>query len=256
VRKDDFKYIYGPVSSWRLGISLGIDLFSSKKICNFSCIYCQLGRTLVYATKPKLYVKTAQVISELKRLPHIKIDYITFSGSGEPSLAENLGEAIKAVKKLNIAPVAILTNSTLFNQKNIRKDLSFADYVIAKLDAFSQASLEKINRPAKTIRFDSILRGIRQFRHTFKGKFALQIMFVKKNKKDAKELARLTKIIAPDEVQINTPLRTCAVKPLSKKEIEKIKKYFSGLNSFSVYDVRIKKVTAVSKKETLKRRGK
>ena len=112
MRKRDFRYIYGPVSSWRLGISLGIDLLSPKrKICNFDCIYCQLGKTLKPIDKPKIYVKTKDVIEELKKLPRIKIDYITFSGRGEPTLAKNLGQVIKAVKKLNLAPVAVLTNA-------------------------------------------------------------------------------------------------------------------------------------------------
>jgi wyosine [tRNA(Phe)-imidazoG37] synthetase (radical SAM superfamily) len=257
MKKRDFRYIYGPVYSWRLGISLGIDLLSSaRKICSFDCVYCQLGRTKGPTSKPKIYVKTSEVISELRRLPRVKIDYITFSGRGEPSLAKNLGQAIKAVKKLSIAPVAVLTNASLFNRAGIRKNLSCADFVIAKLDAYSQKSLERINQPAKSVVFDRVVQGIKQFRKDFKGRFALQIMFVRENKDFADKLARLTREINPDEVQINTPLRPSKANPLSKQEISRIKKYFRGLDFISVYDIPCKKVIPLSKKQALKRRGK
>lgn len=257
MRERNFRYIYGPIASWRLGISLGIDLLSSKrKICDFGCIYCQLGKTLRYTKKPRIFVKTSEIIEELKRLPKIKIDYITFSGRGEPTLAKNLGEAIGAVKRINLAPVAVLTNSSLINQENIRENLSFADFVIAKLDSYSQGSLERINQPAKAIKFEKIILGIKQFRNEFKGKFALQIMFVKENLRDAERLAKLAQEINPVEVQINTPRRPCKVKPLSREEIARIKEYFHELNFISVYDAHPKKVTPLSKKGILKRRGK
>lgn len=257
VDNKDFKYIYGPVSSWRLGASLGVDLLSSKrKICTFDCSYCQLGKTSRYTNKPKVYVKLKDVIEELKKLPRLKIDYITFSGRGDPTLAKNLGQAIKTVKKLRIAPVAVLTNASLINQVNIRKNLSFADFVIAKLDAHSADSFKRINRPDKSIRFNSVIQGIKNFRQGFEGRFALQIMFIKENQANAGDLAKLTKQINPDEVQINTPTRPCRVKPLSRTDINKIKKYFSGLNFISIYDSEPKKIISLSKKDTLRRRGK
>ncbi len=257
MKNNDFRYIYGPVPSWRLGASLGIDLLSSKKkICTFDCIYCQLGETSGFTKKPKVYVKTSEVIAELKRLPGVRIDYITFSGNGEPTLAKNLGQAIRAVKKLEIAPVAVLTNASLINQACVRDDLSLADFVIAKVDAYSQGSLEKINHPAKAVRFEKIIRGIKQFKKGFKGKLALQIMFTDENKNDAGRLAELAREIDPDEVQINTPLRPCKAKPLSRREIAGIKKYFHNLRSISIYDVQPRKVTPLSREDTLRRRGK
>ena len=257
MKKKEFLYIYGPVSSWRLGVSLGIDLFSSsKKICSFNCIYCQLGSTTRFTKKPGVYVPTQKIIEELEQLPKIKIDYITFSGRGESSLAKNLAEATKAVKKLKIAPVAILTNSSLIDQAEIRKNLSFADFVIAKLDSYSQESLEKINQPAKAIKFRKIIQGIKQFKKDFKGKFALQIMFTEENQGDVETLAKLAREINPDQIQINTPTRPCKVRRLSREAITRVKKYFAGLNFISVYDARPKKVVAFSKKETLIRRGK
>ena len=156
---------------------------------------------------------------------------------------------------MSIAPVAVLTNASLFNQEAVRKSLSLADFVIAKLDSSSQEMLENINRPDKTIRFNSILNGIRKFRQVFKGKFALQMMFVKQNLESVKELARLARTINPDEVQINTPTRLSGERPLTRDEISGIKRYFKGLNFISVYDIRPKRVGVFSRKQTAKRRG-
>jgi len=264
----NFKYIYGPVPSWRLGSSLGIDLLSQEdKICNFDCVYCQLGTTKKHTVERKIYVPIKEVIEELERLPAAQIDYITFSGRGEPTLAANLGEAIKAIKLIRKIPVAVLTNSSLMDKENVRKELLFSDFVIAKLDAYSPESLQQINRPSKDIEFASILDGIKEFRKEYQGKLALQIMFIDKNKDDVNKLIYLTNYIKPDEVQINTPLRLCNIKPLSKEAILKIKENFISackeefrrkeINIVSVYDERmLKDVLPVSDEDTLKRRGK
>ena len=263
-----YRYIYGPVSSWRLASSLGIDLLSQgKKICNFDCIYCQLGVTKKHTLERKIYVSVKEVIEELERLPAAQIDYITFSGRGESTLAENLGQAIKAIKLIRKVPVAVLTNSSLMDKEEVRKDLALADFVIAKLDAYSPDSLQEINNPAKDIEFTNVLEGIKEFRKSYQGKLALQIMFIDKNKDDVNKLIYLTNYIKPDEVQINTPLRPCNIKPLPKEEILKIKETFISackgefrhkeINVISVYDERAPKdVLPVSDKDTLKRRGK
>ncbi len=254
--KEEFKFIYGPVASWRLGSSLGIDLISTTKICTFNCIYCQLGETLNYPKKRKLYVPTEEIIEELNGLAKVSIDYITFSGLGEPTVAGNLGRAISAIKVLRKAPVAVLTNSSLMDREEVREELSLADFVIAKLDVYSNESLGAINRPMEGMKFDLILEGIKRFRKEYNGKLGLQIMFVEENKGNAKELVRLAREIGPDEVQINTPLRPCNVKPLSKEEISEIKKFFKGMTVVSVYDAERKGVLPISKEAALKRRGK
>jgi len=263
-----YKYIYGPVFSWRLGSSLGIDLLSQEeKICNFNCLYCQLGATKKYTVERKIYVPIKEVIEELERLPEAQIDYITFSGRGEPTLAENLGRAIKAIKLIRKVPVAVLTNSSLMDEEEVRKELALADFVIVKLDAYSPESLQAINRSTKDIEFASILDGIKEFRKEYQGKLSLQIMFIDKNKDDVNKLIYLTNYIKPDEVQINTPLRPCNIKPLPKEEILRIKETFNSackgefrrkeINVISVYDERVlKDVLPVSDEDTLKRRGK
>jgi len=268
MNKENLKYIYGPVSSWRLGSSLGIDLLSQEaKVCSFDCIYCQLGRIIIYSTERKIYIPTEQVVEELEMLPNVKIDNITFSGRGESTLAENLGQAIKAVKTLRTEPVAVLTNSSLMDRQDVRKELNLADFVVAKLDAYSPDSFREINRPANSVEFDSVLDGLKQFRKAYTGKFALQVMFIEENKNKVAQLAYLVNYIKPDEVQINTPLRFCDVRPLSREEILNIKEYFvdkcgvtfggKKINIISVYDIKTQKeVYPISNNETLKRRGK
>ncbi|OIO74781.1 MAG: hypothetical protein AUJ85_04760 [Elusimicrobia bacterium CG1_02_37_114] len=257
MRKKDYKYIYGPVPSWRLGSSLGIDPISDKdKICTFDCIYCQLGKTYKFTAERKVYIPADKIIDEINSLPEIKIDYITFSGAGEPTLAANLGKMIESVRLLRKEKIAVITNSSLMNRPDVRNDLMLSDFVLAKLDSCSQKTLDLINRPMKQITFNSILDGIKQFKLSYKGKFALQIMFVEKNEKYAEELSQLAKEIKPDEIQINTPLRPCNEKPLSQERINEIKHYFEGMCSITVYDKEKDKVEPISEPDTLKRRGK
>jgi len=255
--KKDLKYIYGPVSSWRLGSSLGIDPISfENKICTFDCVYCQLGKTSKFTKEREIYVQQDDIIDEISSLPPIKIDYITFSGRGEPTLAKNLGKMIKAIRTLRKDKIAVITNSSLLYREDVIEDLLSTDFVIAKLDAYSQESLETINRPMVGISFQKTLEGIKQLKSEYNGRFALQIMFIKENKKYASEIAQFAKEICPDEVQINTPLRPCAVKPLPDEELNNLKAYFSELNAISVYEASRKDVKPISDIDTLARRGK
>lgn len=262
------KYIYGPVLSWRLGSSLGIDLLSQEeKICNFDCIYCQIGKSLTYHTSRRLYVPTQDIIDELKKISDTRIDYITLSGRGEPTLAKNLGETIKAIKDIRKEPISVITNSSLMGCKDVREELKSADFVMAKLDAFSQESFELINKPVPNIKFRDILNNIKQFRDEYKGcstsikRFALQIMLIdmipliNENKESISKLVNFVEQIKPDEVQLNTPLRQCKVKALDREDIFRIKDYFKGIKIISVYDQEYKTVKPINKEDTLRRRG-
>lgn len=255
-RKKKFKHIYGPVPSWRLGSSLGIDILSQKeKICNFNCAYCQLGRTKKHINQRKIYIPSKDILKEIKSIPAAHIDYITFSGKGEPTLAKNLGAIIKKIKAVRKEKTAIITNAVLLNNIDVRRALSSADLVSVKLDSYSEQSLKEINRPAGDITFKNILDGILKFRKEYKGVLALQIMFTKENMPYADKFAKIAGQIRPDIVHINTPLRKSPVIPLSKKEIAKIKKYFMGIIIDSVYDKKRKEIIPISHKDTVKRRG-
>jgi len=252
-----YKYIYGPVPSWRLGRSLGIDPVSKgRKVCSFDCIYCQIGKTRFLTDERRDFISCEDVIEELDLLPLLKIDYITFSGAGEPTLASNLGEMITAIKKIRKEKIAVITNSSLLHRIDVRDDLLTADLVVAKLDAPMQEIFTTVNGPIETINIEHIISGLKLFRETYRGKLALQIMFVEQNKSYAQEIAQIAREIHPDEVQINTPLRPCKVKPLSETELDRIEVYFQGLKTVSVYKAEKKKVKPISDEDTLKRRGK
>ena len=258
IKQKAYKYIYGPVPSWRLGSSLGIDLLSQQtKICTFDCIYCQLGITKTYSNTRSVYVHAEDVLRELKSLPpDLPIDFITFSGRGEPTLASNLGIAVKAVKAVRPESIAIITNSSLMDRPSVREELSLADFVIAKLDAFSDETFKTMNRPADKIRFEKVMKGLHEFRTNFNGKLALQIMFTEENKEYAGQIASLAREIAPDEIQLNTPLRPCPTPPLSEEELLHIKTLFAGCNVISVYESHKIHVEPISNADTLRRRGK
>lgn len=250
------KYIYGPVPSWRLGRSLGIDLISGDKACSFDCIYCQLGRTIRHIIKRQKFVPTAAVLAEFDALPKVGIDYITFSGTGEPTLAANLGEVISEIKKRFKTPVAVLTNSSLMHDPQVRKELSLADLVVAKLDAPNEDIFRIVNRPTNGINFQMIVQGITKFNAEYPGKLALQMMFVPQNKDYAVQMADIAKKIKPIEVEVNTPLRPSPVKPLSKEELLKIKDLFKPLKVYCVYDVKKPEVKPLDIVQMKKRRPK
>ena len=248
--------IYGPVASWRLGRSLGIDLLNTRrKVCSFNCIYCQLGKTDQFIVEPSEFVSLEQLTSEIELLNPIKADYATFSGMGEPTLASNLGEAIELARSILDLPIAVLTNSSLMYRKDVRERLVHADTVVAKLDVPNEELFAMVNRPAPGLHFDRIKDGIRLFRDKYRGKLALQLMFIEVNKDYASEIAALARQISPDEVQMNTPLRPCAVRPLPPKNIAKVQREFTNFESVvTVYGARKYKVLPLDLTETLRRR--
>ncbi len=250
------KIVYGPIASWRLGRSLGVDLVCKpNKICSFDCIYCQLEKTEKITSERNEFVDIKNVENELKKALELrKPDVITFSGMGEPTLATNINDTIELIRGLTNIPLAILTNSSLFNNENVQNSLNKLDIIVAKLDAPNQEIFQKINQPAKGINFENTIEGIKSLRKKFKGKFALQIMFINENKGYVEEIVQYVKEINPDEVQINTPLRPCKVKPLSEKELDEIEKAFAGFNTLTVYKSPRPKTDPLDKMELIKRR--
>lgn len=250
------KVIYGPVASWRLGQSLGVDLIcSAKKICSFDCIYCQLEHTARITKQRQVFVNPMEVKAQLQQALSLTTpDVITLSGMGEPTLATTLDETIKIIKEMTTIPVAILTNSSFMNKEELRNSLQQLDIVVAKLDAPNEEMFKKINQPAPGITFDQVVEGIKTMNREFNGKFALQMMFMAENKTYAEQMADLAREIKPDEVQINTPLRPCDVAPLPEKELDAIEQTFSGLHTISVYHSSKPKTDPLDKVELFKRR--
>jgi wyosine [tRNA(Phe)-imidazoG37] synthetase (radical SAM superfamily) len=251
-------YIYGPVYSWRLGYSLGIDPVSDRhKICNYDCPYCQLGRTAEYVTERRDFVPVEVILDEIEQVPpETEIDYYTFSGRGEPTLARNLGAMIHALKQRGCSQkIAVITNSSLMFLPEVRDDLMEADYVSAKLDAGTARGFEVIDLPVAGLDFATILDGMKMFRDAYRGVFALQVMFTAANIEEAGAIADVARQMRPDEVQLNTPLRACAEAPLSQEQMREIKKIFAGLPAVTVYERERKTAAAEKDRATIQRHG-
>lgn len=204
-----YKYLFGPVPSRRLGMSLGVDLVPAK-VCSLDCVYCEVGKTTKLTTQRMEYIPYEKIVEELTRyFDHAEDpDYFTFSGAGEPTLNSRIGDVIHFVKKKKPAiPVAVLTNGTLFNDKAVRAELMEADVVLPSLDAATGETFNAINRPATSLDITTIIQGLADFRKEFKGKIWLEVFILPGYNDMAAELELLRKgimKIAPDAVQLNT----------------------------------------------------
>lgn len=225
-----YKYLFGPVPSRRLGMSLGVDLVP-KKVCSLDCVYCEVGNTTKLTTKKMEYIPYDKVITELKDYfeNNPNPDYITFSGSGEPTLNSRIGDVLQFIKqKKSEIPVAVLTNGTLFYDENIRKELLDADVVLPSLDAATENTFQKINRPAKELTVEKYIQGLVEFRKEYTGQIWLEVFILpgfNDNIEDLKALKKAFEQIKPDEIQLNTLDRPGTVKdisPANKDTLQKI----------------------------------
>ena len=223
------RYLYGPVPSRRLGISLGVDIVPHK-VCTLDCVYCQLGRTTEKAIERKDYVPIEAVLAELQdRLKEgLKADFITISGSGEPTLHRRLGELIDGIKKLTRIPVAVITNGTLFYRRDVRADCARADVVVPSLDAGNEATFGKINRPHRDISIEKLVAGLCAFRKEFAGRIWLEVFLVEGLNTDIAEINKIKGLIeriGPDKVHLNTAVRPTAepgIRRVDPKKLEAI----------------------------------
>ncbi|MCD6394866.1 MAG: radical SAM protein [Planctomycetes bacterium] len=202
-------HIFGPVPSRRLGRSLGIDLVPFKT-CSYDCIYCQLGRTTCKTVERKEYVPLDDVLEELQSKLVSRPDYITLSGSGEPTLYSRMDELIDRIKKMTETPIAVLTNGSLLWQAEVRRQLMNADLVVPSLDGGDEAMFEAVNRAHKDISFEKMLEGLITFRREFRGQYWLEVFLLAGQSatlEEVKKLAACVKQIKPDHVQLNTVAR-------------------------------------------------
>jgi wyosine [tRNA(Phe)-imidazoG37] synthetase (radical SAM superfamily) len=228
-------FTYGPVPSRRLGYSLGVDIIPPKT-CSFDCVYCQLGRTARRSGRRKRFFPCRDILAQVKEAlaRSRRIDHITFSGSGEPTLNLEIGKLIRKIKNITSIPVVVLTNSSLLVRKAVRRALRAADIVVPSLDAATAASFRRVNRPRSTLKISDIIRGLTEFRREFGGQIWLEIMLVKginDSPADSEALRKAITRIRPDKVQLNTVVRPPAepwAKPLSRAALEKIKKRLGG----------------------------
>jgi wyosine [tRNA(Phe)-imidazoG37] synthetase (radical SAM superfamily) len=224
-------YLFGPVPSRRLGRSLGIDLVPFKT-CTYDCIYCQLGLTTCKTIERKPWVPLEKVLAELRVRLSSKPDYITLSGSGEPTLHSQVGELISEIKTITDIPVAVLTNGSMLWQEDLRRQLLRADLVIPSLDAGSESVFQAVTRPHSRISFRQMLDGLVAFRNEFSGQYWLEAMLLRwYTTTDAEigNLAECVERIQPDRFQLNTvtrpPAEEYAVR-VSRERLTKISKLF------------------------------
>lgn len=225
-----YKYLFGPVPSRRLGMSLGVDLVP-RKVCSLDCVYCEVGKTTKLTLDRKEYIKFDNVKKELTNYfnNNPNPDYITFSGSGEPTLNIRIGEILQFIKQNKPGiPVAVLTNGTMFYDKNVREAIKDADVVLPSLDAATEDIFRKINRPSKDLTIDKYIQGLIVFRSEFKGKIWLEIFILPDYNDSDNELIELKKVILkinPDSVQLNTldrPGTVANLRGATKKELQRV----------------------------------
>ncbi|MEA3504049.1 MAG: radical SAM protein [Bacteroidota bacterium] len=229
-----YKYLFGPVPSRRLGMSLGVDLVPHK-VCTLDCVYCECGATTKLTTDRKEYILFEKVREELvdyfKKNP--APDYITFSGAGEPTLNSRFGEVLDFIKiNFPSIPLAVLTNGSLLSDPQVRKELMHADVVLPSLDSASEKSFNMMDRPSTKLTVDSYIQGLVDFKKEFKGEIWLETMILPGYNDSIEDLKLLKEAflkINPDSIQINTldrPGTLENLRPANKAELNEIVKFW------------------------------
>ncbi len=230
-------HIFGPVNSRRLGRSLGIDLLPFKT-CSYDCVYCECGATTILTMERAEFFPTEEVISQLDKVLRKgpSLDYITFAGSGEPTLSLSIGRIIRHLKTTYPQyKVAVLTNGSLLGDREVREELADADLVIPTLTSTYQETFELIHRPCPGLLTQTIINDILEFRKTFTGEIWLEIFLIPDLNTGADELESLREVIQmiqPERIQLNSLDRPAVedwVTAPDGEELENIRKYFAEL---------------------------
>jgi wyosine [tRNA(Phe)-imidazoG37] synthetase (radical SAM superfamily) len=227
--EEKYRYLFGPVPSRRFGRSLGVDL-TPYKTCSLNCIFCQLGQTTEKTVARKEYVSTDAVLSELKQWLNKdgEADYITLSGSGEPTLHSRFGEVIEFIRTNSNIPAVLLSNGTMLHLPEVRDAAHCANIVKCSLSAWDQASYEWVNRPHPQLRFDGLIKGQKDFRKQFKGQLWMEVFLIagiNSIPANVGKIADLAKDIGPDRIQLNTAIRPPSEEyatPLSKNRMQSL----------------------------------
>ncbi|OAG27168.1 hypothetical protein TH606_08420 [Thermodesulfatator autotrophicus] len=215
---------------------MGVDPLIPK-VCSFDCLYCEIGPTKIHTLYRQIYRSTEEIKKALKeRLSDktLHFEVLTFAGSGEPTLHAELDKLILFAKELTDRPICVLTNSSLLWQEEVRKALVSADLVLPSLDAVSEDVFQKLNRPVEGLKSSKIIEGLKKFREEFTGEIWLEIMFVagiNDSETEIKALAKVTKEISPDKIQLNSvdrPPAYARAKAIPLKKMREIASFFEG----------------------------
>ena len=242
-----YKHVFGPVPSRRLGISLGVDLVLSKS-CNLNCIFCECGATKKIQLERQRFKDMNEILNEIQSvLKDIKPDYITFSGSGEPTLSLDLGNISKAIKEdlKYKGKICLITNSLLLANEQVIKELEYIDLIVPTLNTLKQDIFEKIVRPDYKTSVDEIKKGFINLNNSnYKGKIWIEI-FILENINDSEEnfieIANFlnSENIRYDKIQLNTIDRVGAERDLKAISFDKILKAKKILEENGLHDVEI-----------------
>ena len=242
-----YKHVFGPVPSRRLGISLGVDLVLSKS-CNLNCIFCECGATKKIQLERQRFKDMNEILNEIQSvLKDIKPDYITFSGSGEPTLSLDLGNISKAIKEdlKYKGKICLITNSLLLADKQVTKELEYIDLIVPTLNTLNQDIFEKIVRPDYRTSVDEIRKGFINLNNSnYKGKIWIEI-FILENINDNKEnFIEITNFlnsenIRYDKIQLNTIDRVGAERDLKAISYDKILKAKKILEENGLHNIEI-----------------
>jgi len=235
---ENYKYIYGPVPSRRLGLSLGVSPIPSRT-CNYSCIYCQLGRTKHLTNERKNFFSVDDIIAELEDYikSNAKYDIITIVGEGEPTLFSQLGLLISKIKSISNVPVAVITNGALLSDENVRRELLGTDFVLPSIDASSVEMFKEINRPHGKIKFETVVNGLIDFSKEFEGKIFIETMLIKGVNDQVAQLKALKNILNKidyDRLYINTTVRPPAEKQVEEPSLEALTNAVDILKGISI----------------------
>ena len=208
---EKYHYVYGPVPSRRMGHSLGISPIP-KKFCNYSCVYCQLGRTDHLSNKRQEFFPLDEILDEVRDYLSRGdgFDVVTLVGEGEPTLYSKLGDLLTGIKALTDKPVAVITNGALLMEAKVREELMPADLVLPSLDAFDEQSFRRINRPSRELDFERVYRGLQVFSLEFPGELWIESMILKNINDDAASVRKLKTLlegIRYDRLFVNIPAR-------------------------------------------------
>lgn len=237
-----YKYLFGPVPSRRLGISLGLDLVMPKT-CNMNCVFCECGVTEKLTTERKSYIDIEEAKREIKDiLKTVKPDCITFSGDGEPTLSSDLGEMVNWIKDNTDVNVVVITNSGLLYDKKVRDEIRRADIVIPTINSAVDLTMKKINRPKADISIEKIKEGIKALGKEFLGKIYIETFIIEGINDSLEELEALysfLKNVKYTKLQLNRldrPGTEKWVQPASYERLSFIKKYFEekGLHDIEI----------------------
>ncbi len=223
------RHVFGPVPSRRLGRSLGVDLVPFKT-CTYDCIYCQLGPTPQQTVTRHSFISVEGVLDEVKALlsEGVLADFITLSGSGEPTLNSDIGRIVEELKARFSIPVAVLTNGSLLWMPEVRRSLLAANLVIPSLDASNPDIFRRINRPHDDIDFSRMLDGLITFREEYRGQIWLEVFLVRginDGDHEIEALAEAARRIRPDRIQLNTvdrPPAETGVHPVPREVLDAI----------------------------------